>query len=428
MLEKTELQHYLEILFPINRSLTGKGNIQTLEILKSIVPELRIKYAKSGTKVYDWRIPMEWEVESAYLSDLNGNVILDYFDSNLNLVQYSESFCGEVAREELMSHLHISEINSDAIPYVTAYYNQYWGFCLSRNLLETLNDDKYYVHISTRKFQGKMHYGEIYIPGKTQEEIVMSTYICHPSMANNELSGPLVSVALADELKKLGKELRYSYRFLFLPETIGSLYYIKKNYRRLKKKVKAIFVLTCIGDNRNWSFLKSRYGDTLADKVTAFAFKQYISKFTEYDYLSRGSDERQFGSPGVNLPVVSIMRSKYGTYDEYHSSKDNLELVNGANLRESADFICSLIGILERNVRPRVIIKGEPFYSRRRLREQTFNNRALSLNDANISNFLAYCDGNNDLIDICNIIQIGFEEACAIFDLLRREKIVKDIS
>jgi aminopeptidase-like protein len=162
--------------------------------------------------------------------------------------------------------------------------------------------------------------------------------------------------------------------------------------------------------------------------VTAFAFKQYISKFTEYDYLSRGSDERQFGSPGVNLPVVSIMRSKYGTYDEYHSSKDNLELVNGANLRESADFICSLIGILERNVRPRVIIKGEPFYSRRRLREQTFNNRALSLNDANISNFLAYCDGNNDLIDICNIIQIGFEEACAIFDLLRREKIVKDIS
>jgi aminopeptidase-like protein len=419
------LQRYLERLFPINRSLTGKGNLETLEILKEIVPELKIRFAKSGTKAFDWRVPNEWHVDWAYIKDSQGNTILNFKDLNLSLVSYSQSFEGWVTKEQLLAHLHTTEMFSDATPYVTSYYRLYWGFCVTQEFLSKLIDEKYFVSISTRSFKGKMHYGEIFIPGKSPSEVLVSTYICHPSMANNELSGPLVAIALAEELMGKKMSLQKSYRFIFVPETIGSLFYISRNLKKLKKRVISTFVLTCIGDNREWSYLMSRYGDTLADKVTRFAFDQQKIKYLQYDYLSRGSDERQFGSPAVDIPVVSIMRSKYGTFKEYHTSKDNLDLVNGANLKESAEFVMMVLSILDRNVRPIVNVKGEPFFMKRNLRSQNFNNLSLGERDSNMSNFLAYCDGKNDLVDICEIINVDFEEAYAHYVNLLNEGLIR---
>lgn len=427
MISSESLQRYLERLFPINRSLTGKGNLETLEILKEIVPELKIHFAKSGTKAFDWQVPNEWHVDWAYIKDSQGNTILNFKDLNLSLVSYSQSFEGWVTKEQLLAHLHTTEMFRDATPYVTSYYRLYWGFCVTQEFLSKLNDDKYFVSISTRNFKGKMHYGEIFIKGKSPSEVLVSTYICHPSMANNELSGPLVAIALAEELMKKKMDLQKSYRFIFVPETIGSLFYISRNLRKLKKRVISAFVLTCIGDNREWSYLKSRYGDTLADKVTRFAFDQLRIKYLEYDYLSRGSDERQFGSPAVDIPVVSIMRSKYGTFKEYHTSKDNLDLVNGANLKESAEFVMKVLSILDRNVRPIVNVKGEPFFMKRNLRSQNFNNLSLGESDSNMSNFLAYCDGKNDLVDICEIINVDFEEAHEHYVRLLNERLIRTL-
>jgi aminopeptidase-like protein len=427
MLSGEKLQLHLEKLFPINRSLTGKGNLQTLQYLKQIVPSLSIQFAKSGKRAFDWKVPNEWEVNWAYVEDSKGNRIVDFELQNLSLVSYSESFEGWVTRDELLSHIHTTDKFSDAIPYVTSYYESYWGFCVSQNLFSQLNDEMYFVNISTRKFKGKMHYGEIYIPGKSKSEILISTYICHPSLANNELSGPLVSIALAEDLIANKYDLNKSYRFIFVPETIGSLYFLSRNLHKLKKHVISVLVLTCIGDNRNWSFLKSRYGDTIADKLARFTFEEEKVSFLEYDYLARGSDERQFGSPGIDFPVVSIMRSKYGTFDEYHTSKDNLELVNGKNLYESAQFVSKLLRNFDRNARPFVTVKGEPFYKKRKMRLQDFNNRELNVRDSNLSNFMAYCDGKNDLVDICKIIKIGFEEAYEYFTILKQEGLVQEI-
>lgn len=427
MLSVENLQLHLEKLFPINRSLTGKGNLQTLQYLKQIVPSLSIQFAKSGKRAFDWKVPNEWEVKWAYVEDSKGNRIIDFDLQNLSLVSYSESFEGWVTRDELLSHIHTTNKFSDAIPYVTSYYESYWGFCISQDLFSQLKDEKYFVSISTRKFKGKMHYGEIYIPGKSKSEILISTYICHPSLANNELSGPLVSIALAEDLITNQYDLNRSYRFIFVPETIGSLFFLSRNLKKLKKNVFSVLVLTCIGDNRNWSFLKSRYGDTVADKLARFTFEDEKISFLEYDYLARGSDERQFGSPGIDFPVVSIMRSKYGTFDEYHTSRDNLDLVNGKNLHESAQFVGKLLRNLDRNVRPLVTIKGEPFYKKRKMRLQDFNNRELNVRDSNLSNFISYCDGKNDLVDICKIIKIGFEEAYEYFTILKREGLIKEI-
>ena len=426
MLNSTELQSLLEELFPINRSITGAGNRETLEVLKSVIPELKLKSVRSGSKAFDWKIPQEWEVKEAYIQSMSGNIIVNFAENNLHLMQYSESFEGIIRREDLFKHLYTSEKFPEAIPYVTAYYDQTWGFCVSENFKKTMRDDFYKVVIKSRKFKGKMDYGELVIKGKSTKEVLLSTYICHPSMANNELSGPLVSLSLAKEISSLLGKHNYTYRFLFIPETIGAIYYLSRNLRKLKKRVVSGLVLTCLGDDRSWSYLESRNGNCLIDKVTLYAFQQAKLNYIQYSYLDRGSDERQFSSPRVNLPIASVMRSKYGTYPEYHTSADNLNLVNGRNLQESANFIYKLLSILDRNIKPKAKIFCEPMLSKRNLRENKFQNTHLSKTDKLISDVLAYCDGVNDVIDISQIVESDFDSVNEVIQMLKQQNLVDE--
>ncbi len=417
------MQMLLEELFPVHRSLTGAGNRETLATLGRILPDLEIFEVPSRTPVYDWEIPLEWKVRHAYITDKSGRKILDYLDNNLHIVQYSQSFYGKLTKQELMAHLHFHPQIPNAIPYVTSYYRKTWGFCVTKKFVDELSDSEIYeVVIDAEHFLGSMTWGQIYLPGKSTDEVIFSTYICHPSMANNELSGPLVSAALVQSLLQL-KERRFSYRFLFIPETIGALYFISENYPHLKENVKAVFVLTCLGDNRKWSYVQGRTQNTYAERLLETCFREQGIEPKRFDYLQRGSDERQFGSPGIDLPVVAVSRSKFGDFPEYHSSLDNLDLVSGENLIESASVLFELIRINESNVIPVRETPGEPFLTKYNLR-QSIENKRLAGIDAVLSNLIAYSDGKHDLIELSKITGVKITELYYLLNKLVELKIL----
>ena len=324
-------------LFPINRSLTGAGTLKTLKIIQKKVPKLKIKKFKCRKKVYDWNIPDEWNVIGAYVKDKYGKKIIDFNENNLHLVGYSTPFKKKIRKKELFNHLHFIKSFPKAIPYITSYYNKYWGFCLSFNKMREINEkysdqDKFDVFVDTKfNKNGNMHYGELLLKGKSEKEILISTYICHPSMANNELSGPLVTLALIKFFSKIS--LNKSIRFVFLPETIGAIAYINKNIKFLKKNVIGGYVLTCIGDNKNYSIIQTKYKKSLSDIAVKNALKDLKINYRSFSFLKRGSDERQYNSPGVDLNIATIMRSKPGTFKEYHTSEDNFNLVNKSGLK-----------------------------------------------------------------------------------------------
>lgn len=276
----------------------------------------------SGFKAFDWQVPQEWSVTDAYIVDPRGEILCDFSKNNLHLVGYSSPFEGYLSLRELQPHLFSLEDQPDAIPYVTTYYNDNWGFCLSHNQRLSLEDGQYYVCIKSKKFDGRLNYGELLIPGKVEREVFFSTYVCHPSMANNELSGPVLAVELAQLL--LRSENHFSYRFVFIPETIGSLVYMAKNLATMKRNILAGYVLTCVGDERAISYLPSRAGDSVADKVALVALGKLGLNYLSYSWLDRGSDERQYCAPGADLPICSVMRSKYGSFPEYHTHLDQL--------------------------------------------------------------------------------------------------------
>ncbi len=421
------MKKILKKLFPICRSITGNGFLKSLNILKKELKELKIKHFRSGEKVFDWKIPAEWNVDDAYVFDLETKKkIIDFKENNLHLVSYSHPLDKIISGKDLLKKIHSLPDQPAYIPYVTSYYKKTWGFCVKHSLKQRLKKQtkkKYRVFINSRfNSKGKMNYGEFYIRGKSKKEILISTYLCHPSMANNELSGPIVGIFVMKKLKKI--KLKYSLRFLIIPETIGSISYISKNLNRLKKNVIAGYVLTCLGDSKDFSYLNSREEDTLSDKVAKKYFLTKKIKFKNYSYLHRGSDERQYNSPGVDLPIGSIMRSKYNTYKEYHTSADNLDFVNEKNLSKSVDVVCGIIEKINQNDFPISKIKCEPFLTKYNLYPTTSIKRKSSTSE-DIINFLAYCDGNNDLIDISKKINIPLDKVNKIFNLLLKNKIVK---
>lgn len=393
-------------LWSINRSITGEGVRQTLAYIKNeYLTDLKIESVPSGTKVFDWIVPPEWYVSKAYIVTPDGKKICDFSVNNLHLVGYSVPFFGKMKLSELQKYLYSLPEKPNAIPYITSYYEERWGFCLTQEQRDSLRDGEYEVVIDSKLFSGQLNYGELVLPGQTDKEVFLSTYICHPSMANNELSGPTVVTYLAKWLSELSGR-RYTYRFIFIPETIGSITYLSKNCEYLKKKVIAGFNVSCVGDDRSYSYVPSRNGKTISDKVATHVLKWIAPDYKSYTWLDRGSDERQYCAPGIDLPIASILRTKYGQYPEYHTSLDNLDNVVTPNGLDGGYWaLRKALELIEKNKIYKVNILCEPQLSRRGLRP-TLSTKKVSNDTLLMSNFLSLCDGAHSLLDIAEKINI----------------------
>jgi len=435
-------------LFPICRSITGNGVRDTLGILKKYLPKLKIHEVKSGTQVFDWRVPSEWNIKDAYVLDKFNKKIIDFKKNNLHLVGYSIPVSKKIKKKELFLHIHTTQKNPNAIPYVTSYYKKYWGFCISHNEKKYFNqnyknNDEFKVVIkSFLNKKGKLTYADLIIPGKSKKEILISTNICHPSMANNELSGPLVSIALAKNFLKT-KLNKKTLRFIFIPETIGSITYLSKKLKKLKSNVVAGYNLSCIGDERQYSYLPTKYGNSLSDKAVQKAFDDLKIKYVKYSFLQRGSDERQYNSPGVDLPIASIHRTKYGEFPEYHTSLDNFNLVTRKGLLGGYNIAKKAINIImespEENLIKKTTFKApsktlpknrflcEPQLAKRGLYPHLskFEKNKNKLTTRNFLNFLQYADGSNDLNEISNYIKVSFDQTYKIFKLMLKYQLIK---
>ena len=419
---KNQIYSWAKDLFPINRSLTGHGNITTLKYIKKIVPILKIINFKSGKKVFDWIVPKVWNVSKAYIQDRTGKKIIDFKKNNLHVVGYSSYVNKTVPLHELRKHLHFIKDQPNAIPYITSYYNDYWGFCVSYNQFRKMKKNRYKVLIDSKLTKGNLNIGEIFIKGSSDKEILLSTNICHPSMGNNELSGIVVTTAIAKFLYNNDKNY-YSYRILFLPETIGSIAYLSKNYKILKKRVIGGLNIVCVGTNTSFSFLPSKYEDTITDKICLHVLKHYSKNFKKYTFLDRGSDERQYCSPGIELPICSVMRSKYGTYKEYHTSLDNLNFIKAKGLNSSYEMILKIINCFEINKKYKTTFFCEPKlgkYNLYHLLSDKKNYASSSL----YKDILTYCDGKNDLVDIANLLNRNVFEVYNSIKVLKKNNLI----
>lgn len=386
--------------FPICRSITGDGARETLRIISDIIP-LAIHEVPTGTKIFDWSVPKEWNIRDAFIAGKNGNKIVDFKNNNLHIVGYSVPVDKWITLSELQEHLYSLPEQPDAIPYATSYYKERWGFCISHGERLKLKDKKYHVFIDSTLEDGSLTYGEYIIKGEMEQEVFLSTYICHPSMANNELSGPVVTAFIGKWLASQPR--RYTYRIIFVPETIGSITYLSRHLEELKQNVLVGFNISCIGDDRAYSYVASRYENSLADKVASNVLSMKHPGFIKYSFLDRGSDERQYCSPGVDLPLVTLSRSKYGTYPEYHTSLDNLDFVTLEGLRGGYELVKDCICVIENNKTYRITCYGEPQLGKRGL-YPNFSTKNSGASVETMMNFIAYADGKNDLIEISNII------------------------
>ena len=421
-----------ERIFPICRSITGNGVRQTLRILQEYLPELEIKEVPTGTQCFDWTIPKEWNIKDAWVKDKNGRKIIDFTETNLHVMGYSTPVHRTVTLGELMAFVYTEPDQPDVIPYVTSYYKERYGFCISEKqkqqmLSDYSSDDKFEICIDSSLEDGSMTYGELLLPGDTKQEIFFSTYICHPSMANDNVSGPAVAVVLAERIKELcltGDLKKYSYRFIFIPETIGSIMYLSKHFEYMKEHILAGFNLTCVGDDRTYSFVNTRYADTLADKLLENVLSFYYPEFKKYNYLQRGSDEREYNAPGVDLPICTFSRSLFDNYPEYHTSADNMDLISPAGLQGAFDVMQKCVMVLEFNNKYKVNCLCEPQLGKRGL-YPTVSRKGEYDEAMKLKNMLAYADGRNDLIDISNIIHVSLDELLIIIKKLQDTKLLK---
>lgn len=426
MSSNLDMLQFVRDLFPINRSLTGTGVRETLDYIQKIIPIER-KTISSGSQVFDWKVPDEWNVTDAYVADESGNRIIDFKQNNLHLMGYSTPIEQTMSFEELDQHLYSLEDQPDAIPYVTSYYAPRWGFCVSHNQRKEIDKkQKYHVVVKSElNPQGQLDYAELLIPGKSEQEIFFSTYVCHPSMVNNELSGPAVVTALSKWLLER-KKLPYSVRIVFIPETIGSIVYLSQNLETLKKNTIAGFNISCVADDRTYSYIASRYEDNLADKVMQAVLDEHFPAYQKYSFLERGSDERQYCAPGIDLPVVGFCRSKFGTFPEYHTSLDNLELMSEAGLNGSLEVLKKCVQVIEANHRYKINCLGEPQLGKRGLYPNTSVKTDYSQTER-LMNLIAYCDGTNDLIDIAEIINAPVWELLPLVEKLKQAQLLDQI-
>ena len=402
-------------LFPICRSLTGNGVRETFAVLQEELPGLALSEVPSGTTVLDWTVPDEWNIRGAYLEGPDGCRVIDFADSNIHVVGYSTPVDLRLSLEELAPHLHFDTEHREAIPYVTSYYNRTWGFCLTAEQRETLVDGEYHAVIDSALEPGSLTYGELVIPGDSTDEVLITTYICHPSLANNELSGPMVSVGLAQWLMSLPSR-RYTYRFVFAPETIGAITYISRNLTHLRANVVAAYNLTCIGDDGDYSYMASRLASHPVDRIA----RRVVARTPQpvvYSYLERGSDERHYGMPGVDLPMISLMRTKYGAYPQYHTHLDDLTVVTPSGLQGGLDLVRECILEFENATYYQATVLGEPQLGRRGLYHSV---HARTVSDVIIlrTNVLAYADGAHSAEDMADLFGVPLDDVQLIIDEL----------
>jgi aminopeptidase-like protein len=412
-----EIENFFDILWPLNRSLTGNDVRKTHKILSKIIP-LKTYEIRSGTKIGDWKVPYEWNVNYAFLKDKNGKTILDFKNNNLHLLGYSSSIKKEIKKKDLIKHLYYIKRMPSAVPYKTSYYKKKWGFCLSFNDYQKLNSDFYNVDINTNFKKGSMTMSEFYLPGKVKKEILIHTYTCHPSMAINELSGPLVAAFLAREIKK-EKNRHFSYRFVFAPETIGAIAFLSKKGGYLKKNLLAGYICTCVGHKSQITYKESKIGVSVADlaaKKVLSKIKYLKKKFLKFS--PSGSDERQYCSIGYNLPVGSLMRIPYGKYKEYHTSLDNKKIINFNSMYETILIYKKIFNLLEKNYYnldlknkntkilkknikkkyPFILVtKGEPFLTKHKVNYSTKDHANADTLTLATKWLVHFCDGYNSL-------------------------------
>jgi aminopeptidase-like protein len=400
-----EMHRLISQLYPICRSITGDGVRSSLRLLQDHLP-LEINEVPSGTKVFDWTVPKEWNIRDAYIKNSKGQRIVDFNESNLHVVGYSVPVKKKVPLQELKEHLFTLPDCPDWIPYRTSYYKESWGFCLSHRQWSDLRDEEYEVCIDSSLKDGHLTYGELYLKGNTNDEVLISCHICHPSLCNDNLSGVAVAVSLAKALSASSR--RYSYRFLFIPGTIGSITWLSLNESKLTQ-IKHGFVLTGVGDPGKSVYKKSRRGDADVDRAFYHVLKHAGGDYEVIDFFPYGYDERQYCSPAFNLPVGCLMRTPHGRYPEYHTSADNLEFVQPSYLADSFTKALAALHIVEnnrtyKNLNP----KCEPQLGRRGLYEMIGGQQGAKSHEMALLWVLNLADGSHTLLDIAERSELGF--------------------
>lgn len=397
-------------LYPICRSITGDGVRATLDVLRHYLP-LSIHEVPSGVQVFDWTTPPEWNIRDAWVKNAAGERVIDFCAHNLHVVSYSIPVRARMTLDELKPHLHTLPDHPDWIPYRTSYYKEYWGFCLPHRQLLDLPDSEYEVCIDSTLSPGSLTYGECFVPGQTDDEVLISCHICHPSLANDNLSGIAVAVALARQLAT--RPHRLSYRFLFAPVTIGSITWLARNEDAVSR-IKHGLVLTCLGDAGAFTYKRSRRGDAEIDRAMAHVLKSSSQPHRVIDFYPYGYDERQYCSPGFNLPVGCFMRSQHGTFPEYHTSADNLDFVQPQHLQGSLEMLDAALQLLEGNRRYlNLNPKCEPQLGKRGLYRAIAGDVNQKATEMAMLWVLNGSDGGRSLLDIA-------EQAGLPFEVIRR--------
>lgn len=409
-------------LFPLNRSIMGPDIRKSYDYFTSIDKDWEELEFKTGEKVFDWTIPREWRIQDAYLEHEGGQRFACFKNNNLHIVGYSAPTNIVLSKEELIKKIYTHPSLNDAIPYVTSYYKEDWGFCMSMNDLKKMPSGTYKVFIDSELRTGRLTIQELRVRGLIEKELFFSSYLCHPSMANNELSGPVLLSKVAEYVKTINN-LYYSYRFVLLPETIGSVAYLSRRKDLLKKNVICGLNLSCVGDERTYSHVESRRGDTMADKALKAAL-QDIANVKYYTYLDRGSDERQYCAPGIDLPLCTFCKSKFGEYPEYHSDKDNFDVVTNKGLAESFQIVKSIIDAFELGLYPRVNVLCEPQLGYRGLYPLT-SKLYKGKHPAKLRmDIISQCDGYTTVFDIANKLSTDLSKVIEEIRILKNNKLV----
>jgi len=418
----TEMMELVEELYPILRSLTGDGVRKTLEILARRHP-IEIHEVASGSPALDWNVPKEWNVREAWIRDAAGRSVVDLRESNLHLVGYSIPVHQKLSLDALQAHLHSIPEQPEWIPWRNAYYEENWGFCLPHSQRETLEDGEYEVFIDSSLEDGHLTYGELFLPGQSDRELLVSVHVCHPSLANDNLSGIAVSTAVAEKLR--GNDRRLGLRFLYIPGTIGSLTWLERN-REVASRIVGGLTLTCLGDAAPLTYKRTFGGKAEIDRVASLVLGARIPEHEELDFYPYGYDERQYNSPGFRMPIGSLMRSRHGRFPEYHTSADNLSLLSGDQLLEAADVVCEILTTMDRNrAFESLAPEGEPQLGRRGIYRAMGGGGDPEVRQYAMLWLLQAGDGSHTLLDVAQRSGIAFDDIHAAAVVLEQHALIE---